>query len=381
MAYRFKLQKVKCITTEDSTGADETRIRVYCDGALVDTLRKDMNDGTEYPVNKEYAYQANVQIEVYDLDGDHWYDRDDHIGTNTYAAVATALTTSEISGDGAHYQVLYSVEGPPPPSQRQQIDAVVHESWGSATSPWVNLRTAQAEANVKQQVLDRIDSPGLVDQDNRSLCGPCSIIHELAKRQPLRYVTAMRTLYKEGRLICGTYSAEAGSQLVNGIIPTGIPVADWMLAAVMRDNENLIADVDPDEGGAAEGISGLTYIGAMCTWARQMLGLAHVSSETTYLWGEEDAITAGQDAINRGGTAFMLVSAGLWRHDPGWYPDHWSVLRGNLVITRGDPCTWDSDTYDFDYFNPNHNPKPSEGHFRGSEGEFEDGFYGCVWGY
>ena len=45
--YKVTLKTLKCFTTEDNTGADESSLRIYVDGSKVATFNKDLNDGNK----------------------------------------------------------------------------------------------------------------------------------------------------------------------------------------------------------------------------------------------------------------------------------------------------------------------------------------------
>ena len=83
MKKKIMITRLHCIKTEDNTGADECHLRVYINDQQVDDVCKDLNDGENW-----YMYIAHeindtdtVKVTLYDKDGDHWYDKDDDLGT------------------------------------------------------------------------------------------------------------------------------------------------------------------------------------------------------------------------------------------------------------------------------------------------------------
>jgi hypothetical protein len=145
---------------------------------------------------------------------------------------------------------------------------------------------------------------------------------------------------------------------------TGAQV-DWMIAATIREQENVFEDLDDGRG-----IEGMTLPGAMERWVRDILGLRSQLFEC-YHTDELQALQVARGAVDAGGVCFMLVDANLlidggdddesdmhWRQarhvarrpvgalgssmhskDDAWPPDHWVVYLGDL--TPPDPSERD----------------------------------------
>jgi hypothetical protein len=73
-----------------------------------------MTQGRTKVLSGEYQFDGSASLSLFENDGDHWYDRDDHIGTH-------AITESQAPGDfsldfdegrggeGAHYVLVVDV--------------------------------------------------------------------------------------------------------------------------------------------------------------------------------------------------------------------------------------------------------------------------------
>lgn len=144
------------------------------------------------------------------------------------------------------------------------------------------------------------------------------------------------------------------------VVADDIGQVDWLLAATMRDDENIWEDVDDD----ANGLESMTFWGEQRDWARDVLNLSNGGWETCFNWGEVNCMKKVENAVKAGGVAFFLVDANLlkdggsddeedmhWRRsrhkvrapvpplsslvhskDDDFPPDHWVVYLGGLNL-------------------------------------------------
>jgi hypothetical protein len=163
----------------------------------------------------------------------------------------------------------------------------------------------------------RIRDPGIIRQQFTGLCGPLAVVFELARRRPEEFVRATIELVESGKFTTlGGRVIEAEEELRDEVptapakTPPWPPIADidWLFAATLRDDENIVDDVDDD----ANGWESITLWGAMRDWTHNVLGLT-AGWKTTLISGEMDAMRWGQDAIDAGGVAFLLVDSFLLR--------------------------------------------------------------------
>jgi hypothetical protein len=219
---------------------------------------------------------------------------------------------------------------------------------------------------VVSEVRARLRDPALIRQDPTGFCGPLAIVLEWARRRPLNYVQCVRSLLEDGKFTTRSGRViEAAAELRQLPIPDG-PIAqvDWMLAATMREDENLNLDIEDGEGWEA-----LTAPGAMVSWTADVLGL---DAKSYPCWHTEEiqSLRAAEKAVNNGGVGFLLIDRNLlldggddneeemfnrfrwhvpgappadWgnkRHcedDTGPWPTHWVVLLSvDLAANAGD---------------------------------------------
>jgi hypothetical protein len=212
------------------------------------------------------------------------------------------------------------------------------------------------------EIRDRLRDPMIIDQHPTGLCGPMSVVMEFARRAPLRYVLAVKEILETGKLTCPTGRViEAEEELrQEPKIVGNIGQVDWLLAATMRDDENIWEDVDDN----ANGLESMTFWGEQRDWVRDLLDLPNGGWETCFNWGEVDCMKQAQEAVNAGGVAFFLIDSNLlkdggsddeeemrWRRsihtarkppsplsgevhskDDDFPPDHWVAYLGGLNL-------------------------------------------------
>jgi hypothetical protein len=221
---------------------------------------------------------------------------------------------------------------------------------------WSHIDRAQLVGEIR----DRLRDPAIVRQQSTHLCGPVAVAVELARREPAEYVRALTELLELGRFTTiGGTQVEAEAELRAENVPASLDAADWMIAATMRDAGNMHEDVDDD----ARGLEAMTLWGAMAHWTRDVLGL-NSRWETTIHAGELRALRECQNAVDVGGSAFLLIDSELirmgdgeteedawWRRalhiagrppepygpetharDDNWPPDHWVIFLGDLSL-------------------------------------------------
>jgi len=111
VTYTLNLLSLKCIKTEDYTGADEAYIKN--NGAII-WGPEDINDGetrnlSESPV---ITFSTSTKIDLYDQDTGILDDKDDHLGRVDISSSLAGEGNKEstLTGDGAKYIISYRVE-------------------------------------------------------------------------------------------------------------------------------------------------------------------------------------------------------------------------------------------------------------------------------
>lgn len=102
------LKNLRCLDTEDTTGADEPRLRVVRDGLPMDLLLEQLNDGENLDINQGFFFLNNVEIQLYDRDPGTFGDDDDWLGSNSFGR-ETRNSTMSFTRDGADYRLSYEL--------------------------------------------------------------------------------------------------------------------------------------------------------------------------------------------------------------------------------------------------------------------------------
>lgn len=200
---------------------------------------------------------------------------------------------------------------------------------------WPHLDKGAVIANMRSLLAN----PFRIDQKQQPFCGPTSIVFELIRKQPLRYVQMCQQLYEQGRFQGQTQTIEASLRLRQASREMDMAQADWMLIATLRESENLIFPVEPNAPTLVRNLAGMTKSWEMKGWVREILGYQQVDYLHAYLLRDIHAMHRAKEAIARGGVAFALVTAGgmfskdemATRADSKSVkqvalPDHWIVL-------------------------------------------------------
>ncbi|MBE9137003.1 hypothetical protein IQ254_07265 [Nodosilinea sp. LEGE 07088] len=236
------------------------------------------------------------------------------------------------------------------------------------------------KADMVREMRSRLRHPYSVNQGPQPFCGPASVLFELIRKWPLRYVDLCRSLYETGGFQATGRSIQASEALrqASKNIPHMGPT-DWMVLATLRESENLIFPVEPNAPEIIRNLAGMTKSWEMLGWVREILGYDHADYMHTYVLRDLTALRKAQQIIDQGGVAFGLITANslLSKHPPRvTTPNHWVTLVGNIDIQKGRFGRHDSGQVSFDVFT-----WAKKVHIDVNEGVFEDGFWGVVLGW
>ena len=100
---RLRLRSIRCIEAQELFN-DELYI------TFKGTKRSlpNMTDGVTKSLNAEFIFSGTQKLRLYENDGDHWYDRDDFIGSHDISN-PTESASLRYKGDGAEYELIVSV--------------------------------------------------------------------------------------------------------------------------------------------------------------------------------------------------------------------------------------------------------------------------------
>jgi hypothetical protein len=268
---------------------------------------------------------------------------------------------------------VYSSDSDNQLSAQSALDAFAQSAHAGV---WPHLNKDE----ILQEMQARLADPFSVNQGHQPFCGPASVLFELIRKFPKRYVDMCRSLYETGKFqafhrpIETSISLRQASKDIENLGP-----ADWMLLATLRESENLIFPVEPNAPEIVRNIAGMTKSWEMMGWVREILGYDHTDYLHTWVLRDLTALRKAQAVIDQGGVAFGLITAeGLLGDTPPkvMVPNHWVTLVGNTDIQKGTFWRHDSGHVSFDIFT-----WAKRVHVEAPEGRFEDAFWGVVLGW
>ncbi|MGB3615021.1 MAG: hypothetical protein WBA10_14605 [Elainellaceae cyanobacterium] len=199
---------------------------------------------------------------------------------------------------------------------------------------WPHLDKATLIAEMRS----RLKNPFIINQRQQPFCGPASILFELARKQPLRYVTMGQALYEQGTFQAKTEAVCATENLCRASRdPLHMAQADWMMLAALREAETLIFPVEPNAPTLIRNLAGMTKSWEMVGWVKEVLGYPQASYYHAYLFRDMKALKRAESAIQRGGVAFALVTAGgmlgsVAQKTRLALPNHWVTLLSTAPV-------------------------------------------------
>jgi hypothetical protein len=101
----LKLRSITCIDQQE-TGRDE--LYLTFNGEKISL--PNMTQGRTKVLRNERDFDGSVPLSLFENDGDHWYDRDDYIGTHVITdSPAPRDFPLNFKGDGAHYALVVGI--------------------------------------------------------------------------------------------------------------------------------------------------------------------------------------------------------------------------------------------------------------------------------
>ncbi|MDA0268770.1 MAG: hypothetical protein O3A14_17870 [Cyanobacteria bacterium] len=263
-----------------------------------------------------------------------------------------------------------------PDTHKQAIQALNQFRDSATPGIWPHLDKRQIISEMRA----RLHNPFNVNQGQQPFCGPASILFELIRKFPLRYVQLCQDLYETGGFQTQTRRIQTSAKLRDasqGNLRMG--PADWMVLAALRESENLIFPVEPNAPEIVRNLAGMTKSWEMKGWIKEILGYKNADYLHTYVFRDLRALQKSQEIIDQGGVAFGLITAStLLSHKTPKItaPEHWITLVGNIDIQKGTFGKHDSGQVSFDVFT-----WAKRVTIAADEGPFEDSFWGVVLGW
>jgi hypothetical protein len=111
-------------------------------------------------------------------------------------------------------------------------------------------------------MLMRITNPGLVDQDEGSLCGQAALLFGVLSDAPIAYAQYSIDLFEKGKAKLYKLEIEPSKDCRNYRPPASMAHVDWLTMASLRDSENYFLDYDT----VAKELAGITLPKELSRW-------------------------------------------------------------------------------------------------------------------
>lgn len=162
------------------------------------------------------------------------------------------------------------------------------------TQAFPNIQRAEMVDGLKE----RLAKPSAISQRNTSLCGPASLMYNLARSKDAAYSQYVVDLYQTGTAKIGKLTIKPGNGCRNygASAANGIHPVDWVSLAGLRDSEN--DAIDYDSPSAKTG--GITMPGDLLDWFKDA-GFSKDKNETNLVW------TKAIGDLTEAGAAYHLV--------------------------------------------------------------------------
>ncbi|HEY7336232.1 MAG TPA: hypothetical protein VH639_15185 [Bryobacteraceae bacterium] len=126
------------------------------------------------------------------------------------------------------------------------------------------------------QLALRVREPRLINQKNTNLCGPNSLLIQLAKDRPLQYVCLAIQLFREGKSTLDRMEVEPGVLIRSFYNKEALGECDYVVLGSVRDSAAILLG-----DGMVRNVGLLTKPGVLCEWLRKS-GYSEVEDHTFF---------------------------------------------------------------------------------------------------
>jgi hypothetical protein len=226
-------------------------------------------------------------------------------------------------------------------------------------------------------MLMRIANPGILNQDQGSLCGPAALLFGVASDRPMKYARFVIDLYEKGNAKLGKLKVEPGDDVRNFRPPASMDHVDWLTMASLRDSENFLLDFD-SVSEIKGGLQGITVPGDLAHWFKRA-GYSDIREETNLVFSMGTGnVDEANRLFSRGYRICLFISSNMLKEslqseEGSINSRHWVVQRSPIDRSNGKVrlkvFTWGEGERQVPH-----------GSTDLSVGEFLDNFYGYVAG-
>ena len=205
------------------------------------------------------------------------------------------------------------------------------QKFASRTGPAAFPNLGISRSAFAFDLMNRLNSPSLLDQRVTSLCGPAVFLYNVLLKQPEMFARYVIDLYEKGQGTLGSLVVKPGGDCRNyRVVGSKIQPVDWVALASLRDSSNAVLDYDSPSVEAG----GITLPSAVAAWFRAA-GFTSVVNRTN-LFFDSDLWTLlkADQARGAGAAVCLFIGANLLTgsEDGRAIPDHWVGLTSALRI-------------------------------------------------
>ncbi len=187
-------------------------------------------------------------------------------------------------------------------------------------------------------LLDRIVAPHLIQQGPAGLCGPASLLFDLASRDPETYAKFVISLFENGSGRIRNLEVKPNRALKIALTPANMDQVDWLTMASIRNSENTIFfDYDAPSGNYNQ-FTGMTLPGEMKGWLKKA-GYTEVVDETSttkFLSMSSDNAREASSKYEDDWEVFLFIGAEMLNfhteHESSTLPNHWVKLMSKIDL-------------------------------------------------
>lgn len=192
-----------------------------------------------------------------------------------------------------------------------------------------------SRATFAMDLMDHINSPSSINQQNSSLCGPSVFLYSLLTKTPETYAQYVIDLYEKGYAKIGALTVKPGADCKSYRVPAAsgrtISAVDWVSLASLRDGSNAWFDYqDPTDDA-----SGITLPSTVTGWFKNSAKFSEVHNQTNVFFND-DLLTLIQahQKYCAGHKVCLFIAADVLEGNKGGskFPDHWVVLSSQIMI-------------------------------------------------
>ncbi len=322
------LKTLRCDKENELIGGVKCRLELNLDGIPQPPLRQTLAAGQTWKLNLNVAFDSAVSIKLW---SEETLGGQGLIGKTGPDFGQIGPVQIAFEGQGRFVLTGSISKGPDGQAHAESVeDALLQFQNSTRPGLWPNIPKAALIDDLRATT----SKATLVDQGRTPLCGPASILFELARKNPRRYVQICQSLYETGQFQSRTHLVKPSATLMNSRVRSDVTLADWLLMSTLRDTENLFF---PVEDTSSIFVMGFTKPWEMRGWTFDLLGYDTAEYQSLIFYGEFEAMKKAQDVVNRGGVVFMMIQSALLGNPKPFisYPDHWITFTGNLNIEDG----------------------------------------------